>query len=148
MKTPTSSPEATLEAITVLTQLIQRQHQESQVSLQGLNDRLVGVEEKITVIDDRLTRVEEKITVIDDRLTKVEEKITVIDDRLTKVEEKTTTIANQLIRVEEKNMAIADRIGDLATRSSSQDARLWALVITMFTVMSGILVRVLVFPNT
>ena len=92
--------------------------------LLGVDNRISGVDEKLLGVSDRLSGVDEKLTDVGDRLFGADEKLTDVGDRLSGVDEKLTDVGDRFSSVDEKLTGVDGAVEKLLVENAQSLAML------------------------
>ena len=67
-----------------------------------LDQRVAGVEQKVTELDQKFTVLDEKVTELDQKFTVLDEKVTVLDQKFTVLDQKFTVLDQKFTVLDEK----------------------------------------------
>ena len=67
-----------------------------------LDQRVAGVEQKVTELDEKVTELDQKFTVLDERVTELDQKFTVLDEKVTVLDQKFTVLDQKFTVLDEK----------------------------------------------
>ena len=92
--------------------------------LLGVDNRISGVDDKLLGVSDRLSGVDEKLTDVGDRLFGADEKLTDVGDRLSGVDEKLTDVGDRFSSVDEKLTGVDGAVEKLLVENAQSLAML------------------------
>ena len=67
-----------------------------------LDQRVAGVEQKVTELDEKVTELDQKFTVLDEKVTELDQKFTVLDEKVTVLDQKFTVLDEKVTVLDEK----------------------------------------------
>ena len=67
-----------------------------------LDQRVAGVEQKVTELDEKVTELDQKFTVLDEKVTELDQKFTVLDEKVTVLDQKFTVLDQKFTVLDEK----------------------------------------------
>ena len=72
-----------------------------------LDQRVAGVEQKVTELDEKVTELDQKFTVLDEKVTELDQKFTVLDEKVTVLDQK-FTVLDEKVTVLDKKFTVLD----------------------------------------
>lgn len=83
------------------------------VSVSALGDRLLAVDERFSGMDERFSGVDDRLTSVDEQLSDVDGRLVPITDRLGEHESRFGTIDDRLLETERRTRSVADSVATI-----------------------------------
>ena len=78
-----------------------------------LDQRVAGVEQKVTELDEKVTELDQKFTVLDEKVTELDQKFTVLDEKVTVLDQKFTVLDEKVTVLDQKFTVLDEKVTGL-----------------------------------
>ena len=78
-----------------------------------LDQRVAGVEQKVTELDEKVTELDQKFTVLDEKVTELDQKFTVLDEKVTVLDQKFTVLDEKVTVLDQKFTVLDEKFTGL-----------------------------------
>ena len=78
-----------------------------------LDQRVAGVEQKVTELDEKVTELDQKFTVLDEKVTELDQKFTVLDEKVTVLDQKFTVLDQKFTVLDQKFTVLDEKFTGL-----------------------------------